>query len=118
MPPEICCRIDTLFPHILLDFPDSVSPLFRWAGHLPRPLHHIFSFDFVPKCVIIINDSRSYLGFRGSLAYVGQTGISDSYNARMTFSGKTMSWYSNDSSYGVNCQCNEKEAIYFWIALA
>ena len=74
------------------------------------------TFGFVPKMVIVVQDSTTSLsGSSGySKIWMGQDG--DTSFGYYTLSGTTLSWYAAYNSYGPQHQCNASGETYYWVA--
>lgn len=80
------------------------------------------TFDFEPKVVIIVQNSHD--NFPGTVFIRGQTlsgTIGENYisNSQLTvgWSGNTVTWYTNNSSYKDRAQLNISGNTYFYVAL-
>lgn len=70
------------------------------------------TFDFVPKIVIVLYESRADLSDQSTFIYIGQPGLAS--DKRFTLNDKTLSWYNSRSA---SDQCNDSNSVYYYVAI-
>lgn len=70
------------------------------------------TFNFVPKIVIVLYESRTDLSDQSTFIYIGQPGLAS--DKRFTLNDKTLSWYNSRSA---SDQCNDSNSVYYYVAI-
>ena len=70
------------------------------------------TFNFVPKVVIVMQETRTDLGDQATFMYIGQPGFES--NKLFTLQNKTLSWYNSNSA---SDQCNASRTTYYYVAV-
>ena len=70
------------------------------------------TFNFIPKIVIVMRQTLTYLDIKSTCIYIGQPGLESS--KLFMLNDKTLSWYNTNSAAE---QCNYSNAVYYYIAL-